>query len=278
MTPGTLYVVATPIGNLEDLTFRAVRTLKEADVIACEDTRHTRVLLDRYAIRTPLVSYHEHNEQRRAPELVTRLAAGESVALVSDAGTPVLSDPGYTVVRQAIHAGISVVPIPGPSAITAALVVSGLPSDRFLFCGFLPRKSSERRRFLAEVAPLPWTLVLFEAPHRIQSALADLHAILGNRELALVRELTKRFEEMLRGPVAEILERVHASPPRGELTIVIEGAKPIPREEPSDLAVPLRQLLAEGRSPREAARLIADRYRVPKRTAYQLALELLGKR
>ncbi len=278
MILGTLYVVATPIGNLEDLSFRAVRTLKEVDVIACEDTRHTRLLLDRYAIQTPMISYHEHNERRRAPELVARLAAGESVALVSDAGMPVLSDPGYTVVQEAIRAGIPVVPVPGPSAITAAVAVSGLPAERFLFVGFLPRRSSERRRVLAELAPLPWTLVLFEAPHRIHSLLADLHHVLGNRHLALVRELTKRFEEVLRGSVTDVLAQVRASPPRGELTVVIEGAPQDFRQEPSDVRAHLKQLLAEGNSPNEAAKLLAHTYRLPKRAVYELALEMLGKR
>ncbi len=280
MKPGTLYLVATPIGNLEDMTFRAVRTLKEVDVIACEDTRHTRMLLDHYGIRKPLLSYHEHNEQRRAPELVRRLSAGESVAIVSDAGMPVLSDPGYTVLQLAIDHGISVVPIPGPSAITTALAVSGLPPDHFLFIGFLPRRSSERRRVLAELAQLPWTLVAFEAPHRIGSALADVHAILGNRRLALIRELTKRFEEVIRGLVTDVLEQVQKSPPRGELTVVIEGATKdqAAAEQPSDVTAHLKQLLASGSSPKDAVRVVAATHRLPKRTVYQLALDVLGKR
>ncbi len=280
MKPGTLYLVATPIGNLEDITFRAVRTLKEVDLIACEDTRHTRTLLDRYGIRTALLSYHEHNEHRRAPELVGRLAEGESVALVSDAGTPVLSDPGYAVLQLAIQHGIDVVPIPGPSAITAALAVSGLPPDHFLFCGFLPRRSAERRRILAELAPLPWTLIVFEAPHRIGSALADIHAVLGNRRLAVVRELTKRFEEVIRGSAEDVMTQVRDSPPRGELTVVIEGAgqdqvtvTPLP-----DVAAHLKQLLAEGNSAKDAAKVVAATHRLPKRTVYQLALDVLGKR
>ncbi len=280
MKPGTLYLVATPIGNLEDITFRAVRTLQEVNLIACEDTRHTRTLLDRYGIRTALLSYHEHNEHRRAPELVGRLAEGESVALVSDAGTPVLSDPGYAVLQLAIQHGIPVVPIPGPSAITAALAVSGLPPDRFFFCGFLPRRSAERRRILAELAPLPWTLVVFEAPHRIGSALADIRAVLGNRRLAVVRELTKRFEEVIRGSAEDVMTQVRDSPLRGELTVVIEGAgqdqvtaTPLP-----DVTAHLKQLLAEGNSAKDAAKVVAATHRLPKRTVYQLALDVLGKR
>ncbi len=280
MKPGTLYLVATPIGNLEDMTFRAVRTLKEVDVIACEDTRHTRMLLDHYGIRKPLLSYHEHNEQRRAPELVRRLSAGDSVAIVSDAGMPVLSDPGYTVLQLAIDHGISVVPIPGPSAITTALAVSGLPPDHFLFIGFLPRRSSERRRVLAELAQLPWTLVAFESPHRIGGALADVHAILGNRRLALIRELTKRFEEVIRGPVTDVLEQVQKSPLRGELTVVVEGATKdqATAEQPPDVTAHLKQLLASGSSPRDAVGVVAAAHRLPKRTVYQLALDVLGKR
>ncbi len=276
MKPGTLYLVATPIGNLDDLTFRAVSTLREVDVIACEDTRHTRALLNRYGIQKPLVSYHEHNEQRRARELVARLLAGESVALVSDAGMPVLSDPGYEVVRQAINSRLSVVAIPGPSAITTALVVSGLPPDRFLFVGFLPRKSSERRRTLSELAPLPWTLVMFEAPHRIKATLADLHTVLGDRQIALTRELTKRFEEVVRGTVTEVLYHVGTAPPRGELTLVIGGARL--REQPHDVASQLTQLLAGGTSPKDAVRVVAQAHRIPKRVVYGMALDILRKR
>jgi len=280
MKPGTLYLVATPIGNLEDITFRAVQTLKDVQLIACEDTRHTRMLLDRYAIRTPLLSYHEHNEQRRAPELVARLREGESIALVSDAGTPVLSDPGYAVLRLAIEQGIPVVPIPGPSAITAALEVSGLPPDRFLFCGFLPRRSAERRRMLAELSPLPWTLVVFEAPHRIGGMLADVHTVLGNRRLAVVRELTKRFEEVLRGSTEDLMTQFRESPPRGELTVVIEGASQGQKQvaHAPDVTAVLEALLARGSSAKDAARVVAATHGLPRRTVYQLALNVLGKR
>lgn len=280
MTPGTLYLVATPIGNLEDLTFRAARVLKEVDVIACEDTRHTRGLLDAYGVHKPLLSYHEHNEHRRTPELVRRLLAGESIALVADAGTPLLSDPGYTVLRAAIEHGIPVVSLPGASAVTAALAVSGLPPDRFLFCGFLPRKAGERRDALVDVAKFPWTLVFFEAPHRIEAAIEDVLAILGDRRVALVRELTKRFEETLRGSASEVLGHVKKVPAKGELTLVIEGAGDRQQAVPpsDDAGAHLKQLLAGGTSTKEAVTVIAQTYRLPRRTVYQLALEVMGKR
>src|SRR5437879_4267392 len=230
MTTGTLYVVATPIGNLEDLSIRAARILREVDVIACEDTRHTRLLLQRYGITTPMVSYHEHNEPARAQELLRRLEAGESAALVSDAGTPVLSDPGFALVRQAIAGGIPVVPLPGPTAITAALSVAGLPTDRFMFLGFLPRKAGERRRALLDIARIPWTLVMFEAPHRVVHTLRDLRAVLGDRQVAVMRELTKKFEETVRGALSEVTDRMAQAPPRGELTLVVAGAEPVRRQ------------------------------------------------
>ncbi len=277
MSSGTLYVVATPIGNLDDLGFRAVRVFKEVDLIACEDTRHTRLLLQRHGIATPLISYHEHNEAERAPELLRRLQAGASIALVSDAGTPVLSDPGYTLVRQAITAAIPVVPIPGPSAITAALSVAGLPTDRFAFLGFLPRRGGERRRALEAVATVPWTLVLFEAPHRIAAMLRDLHATLGDRQIAVVRELTKKFEEILRGTAAEVLEHLQRIPPRGELTVIVAGVTAAP-QAPGDPAARLRALLSSGTPAKEAVRQVARSHGLPRRTVYEIALQVQGKR
>lgn len=221
---GTLYVVGTPIGNLEDLTLRALRIFKEVDLIACEDTRHTRLLLTHYGIAKPLVSYHEHNERRRTAELLPRLEAGASIALVSDAGTPALSDPGYVIVHEATARGIPVVAVPGPSAVTAALAVSGLPTDRFVFLGFLPRKSGQRKRVLGEIAAVPWTLVLFESLHRLRDMLEDLREVLGDRQVAITRELTKRFEEVIRGTVTEVLQHFSGTEPRGEFTIVVAGA------------------------------------------------------
>jgi len=285
MATGTLYVVATPIGNLEDVTTRALRILREVDVIACEDTRHTRLLLQRYGITTPLVSYHEHNEQTRAQELLRRLQEGTSVALVSDAGTPVLSDPGFTLVRQAVAAGVPVVPAPGASAITAALSVAGLPTDRFVFLGFLPRKAGERRRALLDIARIPWTLVMFEAPHRVVHTLRDLRAVLGDRQVAVMRELTKKFEETVRGALSEVTDRMAQAPPRGELTLVVAGAQPVRGEAsgrqeipPYDPAAHLRGLLRSGVPVKDAVRQVAQTHRLPRRAVYEMALVLQGKR
>ena len=273
LAPGPLFVVATPIGNLEDLSFRAVRVLREVKVIACEDTRHTRLLLQRHGIATPLVSYHEHNERSRTTELVRRLLLGESVALVSDAGTPLLSDPGYTLIREAIASGVPVVPIPGPSAITAALSAAGLPTDRFVFLGFLPRKSAERRRVLEAVQAIPWTLVLFEAPTRAEATLKDLQAVLGERPIALMRELTKRFEEILRGTPKEVLAQAQGRRLRGEVTIVVGGGSP-PATSPGDPQEELKALLAAGTLPTEAVRQVAKSHGLPRRVVYDLAVRL----
>ncbi len=220
---GKLFVVGTPIGNLEDITFRAVRVLREADVVAAEDTRRTGVLLAHFEIRKPLVSCHEFNEARRSAELLQRLRDGARVALVSDAGMPTLSDPGLRMVRAALEAGISVEIIPGPSAITAALAGSGLAAEPFLFYGFLPHKSAQRRKMLTELVPLPWTLVFFESPHRIVRSLSDLREVLGNRRVVLARELTKKFEEFMRGDLDGLLKMLENRTAKGEITLVIEG-------------------------------------------------------
>jgi 16S rRNA (cytidine1402-2'-O)-methyltransferase len=217
-----LYVVGTPIGNLEDVTFRAVRVLREVGLVAAEDTRTTRKLLRAHAIDTPLTSFHEFSGPGKARHLVERLG-GQDVALVSDAGMPGLSDPGYPLIRAALTAGHSVVPIPGPSAILAALVASGLPMHAFHFLGFLPRKSGERRRALASVAQEDATLVAFESPHRLVASLVDAVAVLGDRPMAAARELTKKFEEVVRGSVSELLERFQREAPRGEFTLVFGG-------------------------------------------------------
>lgn len=280
---GTLYVVGTPIGNLEDITLRALRVLREVDLIACEDTRHTRTLLKRHGIATPLVSYHEHNERERAQQLVRRLKAGEDIALVTDAGMPGISDPGFHVVTGALAAGVPVTPVPGPSAVTAVLSVAGLGTDRFLFMGFLPRTRAARRRAFEEVSTVPATLVLFEAPHRIRDTLADLAEVLGPRRVALMRELTKIHEEVLRGRADEIAERLADIQPRGEITLVVEGAAlrrqagqaqsrhlEVRAVEP---AAHLRRLLNRGLSRRDAARSLAETYGIPRRVAYRMALE-----
>ena len=279
---GTLYVVATPIGNLEDLTFRAKRVLEQADVIACEDTRHARILLTHYGIARPLVSYHEHNERERAATLVGRLRAGEDVALISDAGTPAVSDPGFPLIREAIASGCTVVVVPGPNAALAALTVAGLPTDRFVFLGFLPRRSGERRRALEALRTVPWTLVIYEAPHRLTPVLRDLRAALGDRRLALARELTKRFEEVFRGTISEALTHFATQRPRGEFTLVVEGAPGAARVgasiEGRDARLTMRELLREGHSPKEAVAEVMRASGLPRREAYRLLLEVRGKR
>lgn len=279
--PGTLYVVATPIGNLEDITLRALRVLREVDLIACEDTRHTRALLTHHDIRAPLVSYHEHNEARRTAELIDRLVAGDDVALVSDAGTPLLSDPGAMLTAAASQRGIAVVSVPGPNAVAAALAVAGLPADRFVFAGFLSRRTAERRRDLDTLAALPYTLVFFEAPHRISRTLADLLAVFGNRQVAVVRELTKRFEEVVRGSFGDVIEQMAGSTPRGEFTIVVSGASAAESERAAagdDAArAHLQTLLAGGVSSSAAAKIVARAHQLPRRTAYRLALELRNR-
>lgn len=222
--PGTLYLVATPIGNLEDMTYRAVRVLSQVDLVACEDTRHSNKLLKHYGIKTKTVSYHEHNERERAGELLTSLKSGLDVAIVSDAGTPGISDPGFRVVRMALEEGLRVVPVPGPTALISALVASGLPSDEFFFGGFLPARSGQRRARLAELSAIPSTLILYEAPHRIAASLKDAREVLGEREAVVARELTKLHEEILRGRLSELATQFSQADrePRGEIVLVID--------------------------------------------------------
>lgn len=220
--PGILYIVSTPVGNLEDITLRALRILREADRIACEDTRHTRRLLDHYQIDRPLLSLHEHNEKEKVDELLERLASGESIALVSDAGTPLISDPGYRIVEAAVRRGIEVAAIPGPSAMTAALVASGLTTDSFYFGGFLPAKSGQRRRTLEELEALDCVLIFYEAPHRLLETLEDVEALFPARPVVVARELTKLHEEFSRGTAGELLADYRArSSVRGEITLLI---------------------------------------------------------
>jgi len=220
---GTLYLVATPIGNLEDISRRALRVLGEVDLIACEDTRHTRTLLNHFLITTKTLSYHEHNERERAAELAARISAGANIALVSDAGTPGINDPGFRLVRACIERGINVVPIPGATAFVSALIASGLPTDEFYFAGFLPTRQHARRLRLAALRAVPATLIFYEAPHRIAGALADAREILGEREAAVARELTKLHEEIARGRLSELIARFsgeHSA--RGEMVLVID--------------------------------------------------------
>ena len=222
--PGVLYLVGTPIGNVEDLSPRAQRILTSVDVLAAEDTRHTAGLLDRFGARRAMISYHDHNKDTRTPELIARLRDGASVAIVSDAGSPGISDPAFTLVRAAVAEGLSVVPVPGPSSALCALEVSGLPTDRFAFEGFLPRKQGKRKGRIEELRADPRTLIFFESPHRLRASLADLLGTLGDRPASLSREITKKFEETRRGPLSTLLAWVEASPPRGEFVLVVGGA------------------------------------------------------
>jgi 16S rRNA (cytidine1402-2'-O)-methyltransferase len=274
---GCLYLVATPIGNLEDITLRALRVLKEADLIACEDTRQTQKLLQHYAIHKELVSYHAHNELTRAPELVIQLEEGAQVALVSDAGTPVVSDPGHRLVAQCLRHHIPVVPIPGPSAFVAALAASGMPTEEFLFVGFLPSRAGARRKKLDALKSEPRALVFYEATHRLLETLSDAAEILGNRPAVVAREVTKIHEEFLRGSLAELRDAARKRAPRGEITLVIG-----PAVEGDAQAVPavslkqrVEQLETESGLDRKAALKQAARERgLGKREAYkQLLLE-----
>ena len=271
--PGGLYVVATPIGHLGDITLRALETLAAADVIACEDTRVTRKLTDRYGISARLTPYHDHNAAAARPKLLARLAAGEAVALVSDAGTPLVSDPGYRLVRAARAAGHAVTTLPGPSAVLAALTVAGLPTDRFFFAGFLPPKQAARRARIAELADIPATLVLFETGPRIAAALADLAAALGEREAAVCRELTKLHEEVLRGDLKTLAATYAAQdPPRGELVVVIA---PPSAQQPDAVELDSRLREALGRaSVKDAVAEVAEALHLARRDVYQRALAL----
>ncbi|MFN2617456.1 MAG: 16S rRNA (cytidine(1402)-2'-O)-methyltransferase [Thermoleophilaceae bacterium] len=251
---GRLVVCPTPIGNLEDVTLRVLSALREADVIACEDTRRTRVLLERYGVKARLLSYHEHNERRRAGELVARMRKGAVVALVSDAGTPLLSDPGYVLLQSAVAAGLPVEVLPGPSAALTALVASGLPGDRWRFAGFLPRKRGELRRVLSE----PGTLVAFESPRRIPATLALAAELDSERRVALCRELTKAHEEVVRGTAAELAERYSGAAPKGEVVLVLGPAsRPVEEADPQAVDA-LRRLVGAGARPRPAATVVAE--------------------
>lgn len=269
----TLYIVGTPIGNREDITLRALRVLGEVGLIAAEDTRHTGRLLKHYQINTPLISYHEHNEAERTPELLARLETTD-MALVADAGMPTISDPGYRLVVAAQAAGFPVVPVPGPTAAVAALAGSGLPPDSFLFLGFLPRQKKARREALQQVAALPYTLIVYESPHRLTALLADVLAEFGDRPVAVCRELTKLHEEIHRGPAGEVLAYFAEGSVKGEVTVVIGGAPPQSAEPWTDEAVvnAVQTLMAEGVSRKEAAGQVAEASGRRKREVYQLSL------
>ncbi len=271
---GTLYVVGTPIGNLEDITLRGLRVLRGVQIVAAEDTRTARRLLTHYGISTPVTSYFEHNKLSKLSTILAALEGGD-VALISEAGMPGISDPGYELIRAALERGVAVVPVPGPSAVTAALAVSGLPTDSFLFVGFLPRRQGTRRRLLRDLASQRATLVAFEAPHRLTETLEDMLAILGDRRVAAARELTKLFEEVQRGTISSMLAHFRATVPRGEFTLVIEGrsegkggAESVSEEK---VRRRLDELGAQGLSPAQAAKVVAGELGLPRRAVYDLA-------
>jgi 16S rRNA (cytidine1402-2'-O)-methyltransferase len=272
-----LYLVATPIGHAEDITLRALKTLSASDVIACEDTRVTAKLLARHGIERPLLSYHEHNAERMRPILLERLRRGETVALVSDAGTPLISDPGFKLVRAALEEHLPVTTVPGPSAPLAALLLSGLPSDRFLFAGFLPPKEAGRRTALAELAQVKASLVFFESAPRLAAALADMAAMLGPRPVAVARELTKLFEEVRRGSLAELAARyAEEGPPRGELVVVVgpPAAEAAPEGEALDRQI---ETALASMSVKDASAAVAAATGLPRRAVYARALALAGR-
>ncbi len=268
---GTLYVVGTPIGNLEDMSLRAIKTLREVDLIAAEDTRITRRLLSRYGIKTPLTSYHEHSKRRKLEYLLDTLME-KDVALVSDSGMPGLSDPGCELIGAAIERGIKVVAVPGPSALITALVISGLPTKSFVYLGFFPRRRKERQRMIASVARERRTIVAFESPHRLLESLADLREFLGDRRISVARELTKMHEEVWRGRIGEALSHFEENPPRGEFTLVIEGAEEETWDE-GRVRGELVKMLEEGIAKRDAVKIVAEISGWPKREVYKLAME-----
>lgn len=272
---GTLYVCGTPIGNMGDVSFRLLDILRQVDLIAAEDTRQTAKLLARHGFETKLMSYHAHNLAGRTPEVIRRLQEGAAIALVSDAGMPGISDPGWELIVEAIRAGIPVVPIPGPSAFVAGLVVSGLPTDRFVFEGFLPREGKARRRILKAIAHEPRTLVFYEAPHRLADTLTDMSALFGaDRPAAVARELTKQHEEVKRGPLADLAAWAADHEVRGEIVLVVGGSSTPEEKTDGDWEATLRALLAEGLSTQDAAKQVAKTHGIPRRQAYQRALEL----
>ncbi len=281
MSSGILYVVATPLGNLEDMTLRAVRVLKEVDLIAAEDTRHSRKLLQHFGIPTAMTSYHDHAERDKAPRLVAELLAGKSVALISDAGTPAISDPGYHLVRAAIAAGVRVEPVPGASAVVAALSVSGLATDRFVFEGFVPAKAAARLSFLADLKREPRTIVVYEAARRLSATLADVQAAMGDRTVVVAREMTKHYEEFLRGPAsvvgATIAQRELTQELPGEVTLLIEGAADLKVElDESEIDASIGRLRQAGDSTADIARAIADQFGINRRDAYQRVLRAIS--
>ncbi|BAY19188.1 uroporphyrin-III C/tetrapyrrole methyltransferase [Anabaenopsis circularis NIES-21] len=275
--PGTLYVVGTPIGNLEDITFRAVRILQTVDLIAAEDTRHTGKLLQHFQVKTPQLSYHEHNRNSRIPEILEHLSNDKAIALVSDAGMPGISDPGYELIKACIDAGINVVPIPGASAAITALSAAGLPTDKFTFEGFLPPKTQQRREHLETLQTESRTLIFYESPHRLPETLQDLAEVFGSdRQIVLARELTKLYEEFWRGTIASAIAHYQQREPQGEYTLVVAGT-PItqPLLTEVELKAELQQLISQGISRSQASRQLAKFTSLSRRQVYQLALSII---
>lgn len=271
--PGILYIVSTPIGNLGDMTYRAVETLRNADLIACEDTRRSGKLLKEYGIPGRLLSYHEHNEAERTGEILDALKDGRSVAVISDAGTPGIADPGFKAVEAAIDAGVSVVSVPGPSALAAAISISGLPADSVFFGGFLPSKKGERTRRLAELKGLAATIVFYESPHRLRQSLADCLEVLGDRRMVLAREITKLHEECLRGSISEIIEKTTADPAKGEIVLLFERPGPDGADKPlaaEEAAKRYNDLISEGLDQKKALRQTARELGLTRSEAYRL--------
>ena len=282
-TPGSLYVVATPLGNLEDITYRAVEILKKVPVIACEDTRHSGKLLSRYSIKARLISYHEHNEQTAAGQIVSLLRSGFDVALISDAGTPGISDPGYRVVKLALEQGLEVVPIPGPSALTAALSVSGLPTDSFCFAGWVPSREKELEKTLAELASVKATLIFYCPARRIKKAIVTFRHILGNRRAVICRELTKIHEEILRGSLSELEKSLEARASiKGEIVLIVEGRRAEETEPGENLAARLAELLdslenAGSMGAKRLTALAAEKLGSPRNRVYPMVCSYLNK-
>lgn len=274
-SPGTLSIVSTPIGNLEDITLRALKTLKEVDIIAAENVGHTRGLCAHYGIKTRVVRYNQHNQKTKAPELIERLKGGANIALVTDAGTPGISDPGTLLINKAAREALTVTPIPGPSAVTGAISVSGFPAEQFVFGGFLPPRAGKRRQGLRTFIPEHRTMVFFEAPHRLKAMLTDMRDVLGDREIVLIREMTKLYEEIYRGEISEVLENLPKERIRGELTLVVKGGeeKAGPEEIPAQVLDKIDKLLAEKQlSIKDIARDISLEKGLPYRQVYKICL------
>jgi len=278
--PGTLYLCPTPLGNLEDMTFRVVRILKEASAIAAEDTRHTLKLLNHFDIHSTLISYHEHNKTERGPEIIARMLQGETIALVSDAGMPGISDPGMDLVRLAIANNITVVPLPGPNAALTALIASGMDTTLFTFVGFLPKTNKHRRQLLAKLAVYPHTLVFYEAPHRLKATLTELTKAFGDRQAVAARELTKKFEEFVRGSLSTLEQHFVQNQPRGEFTLIVGGNNDCQEQNQTtdavadvDVVQAVQLLIEQGINKKDAIRQVASQYGLPKRQVYQAVLD-----